>query len=261
MLNSEKFPIKISLDNAADFTQVTILDADDQVSFSGYGNLNTELSKGIYTVRVERNGQMTEKVIRHTGVSEMEMESPKGFSSALISGYETSHEYYTGPAETWSKSNTKKEPFGDTVKNAGQLFIFIRFTSAVAFDQTDKKQILFENFSLINEKGIKVTEFQNGEIQTDFNTGWAAFSQDVVPGAYYLTYRSISQSRVIPINIYKNWQTQLFITFYERPLFEGIRVFMARPGAGFRADDPEVMYVDEALKRLQNGDYYLPDNL
>ncbi|MCP4155893.1 MAG: hypothetical protein GY757_49670, partial [bacterium] len=207
--NKKKFSFNVDLKNPSEFTKVTIFDSNDRVQASAYNRTSTQLPRGLYTVRAEMDGHMEEKVVRHAGDSNIQIDTPGRFSSALLSGFRTSHEYYTDPAVNWSKTNTAKSVAPDKYDNGG-IFIFLRYATGDIFKKLFTGNSIGALFSLEDHRGNRVCTFTPGFIKEDLESGWLAFSTDVEPGLYFIRY-SGSVPRMIPLYIYQGWQTQVFL--------------------------------------------------
>src|SRR5690606_31074671 len=98
------------------------------------------LSPGLYTLRLEMNGFITDEVFfmesdrkyhiadRKPDDAENILSPPKQYSSALLGEtYGSSHEYYTYPVIEWSTKDTNVTNFGVSDEPLSSLFVFLRF--------------------------------------------------------------------------------------------------------------------------------------
>lgn len=235
-----------------------------------------QLPKGKYIIRLEIDGLIEDNNITlesdlRFGVDKMELgnklKAPELFSSALIGGglnYSSSHDYYTKPAVEISKTKT----FNKRLRNkTSGIFIFLRHPDAEYFEKNKKKKPTWESFSLTNENGDIIAEYpkgwRNDEFVSEYNikpqSGYIALSGHLTPGLYFLNY-SGKDARVIPISIYRNWYSHVFLTIAEEPLFGTLRIFLSA-NKTFNPNDRNHLYIDYCLNKLQNGDYSLDEEL
>lgn len=235
-----------------------------------------QIDKGLYTVRVEMNAEINDKVITINSDTEYIVGSqggqsnsniiypPKQFSSALLKGqtYGSSHDYYTHNAVEQSKQNTFFFNSIEINQLNSSLFIFMRFPSV------DKYKILIskwdksfnQDFELVNELGEQIVKFDSSNgIVVNENDGWLAFNTMLPNGLYYLIYHG-DEPRQIPIYVFKNWHTQFFMTLGEVPLFGTIRIFISANRL-FNPESQTNKYIDILLDKLQNADYSVDEEL
>lgn len=239
-----------------------------------------QLKKGLYTVRVEINAEINDKVItvnadkeylvssEYSSTSQSNViEPPQQFSSALLSGansktYGSSHEYYTYPAIDLSKRDTFMYNAINTSHLNSSLFIFMRFPSIDKYKNLRSKwsKSFYQDFEIVDEFGEQILQFDSrGGLEVNENDGWLAFNAMLPNGIYYLIYHG-NEPRQIPIYVFKNWHTQFFMTLGEIPLFGTARIFIS----AFREFNPNAKtnkYIDILLDKLQNGDYSVDEEL
>ena len=228
-------------------------------------------SQGLYTLRIEINGNVKDDIIlldksleyfignEIKGKNIIKIAPPIQYSSALLEGTYGFHEYYSNPAIEWSKKNTNLEvAFSGEINNS--LFIFLRFPSVEKFDDYNKtkrnKKNFYDDFELRDEEGKILTKFisKNG-IEYNESHGWVALNVKLPNGIYYLIYKG-EESRQIPIYVFKNWHTQFFMTLSSTPLFGTIRIFLSSERE-FKPNNKLSKYIDILLDKLQNQDYTL----
>jgi len=223
----------------------TVFDAWDHVVHEHLGRQSdVDLPSGLYTVRVERGGLLEETLVRHGAAQLIEPTVPGRYTPALIAGATTSHEYYTGPAVNFSSNMTAPDLDGGDYSG---LFLFIRTSN----DLLGQGRDVSEGLSLATPAG-QVLRLDGDLSARDTNHGWMAFSAKAQPGTYYLRYEG-EDSRAVPIHLSPNWQTQVFLTHRERPLFDSMRVFQGDLHQGFQPNDETTDAVDRALTDLQFG--------
>lgn len=233
------------------------------------------LPQGLYNLRIEMNGGIKDEVILLDNDKEFLVADrsnnnigiitpPKQFSSALLGDtYGSSHEYYTYPAIDCSKKDTFYSPHNDNnnLPNSS-LFIFLRFSSRDKYVSIKKSftKPFYYDFEIVNEEGNILTAFEakNG-IDVNEQDGWASFNATLTNGIYYLIYRGKEQ-RQIPVYVFKDWHTQLFMTLGNEPLFGTTRIFLSRQRE-FNPNERTYKYIDILLDKLQNEDYSLDRDL
>jgi hypothetical protein len=281
---SSKFMLRIRVaDEYKYLVNILLFDSNNRIispiEKSRYQNY-FQLKKGLYTVRIEMNAEIIDKVIALNSNKEYLVSSdlsqssstniiepPQQFSSALLSGdnskvYGSSHEYYTYPAIDFSKRDTFFFPGHYQNDSDSSLFIFMRFPSLDKYHNFRSKWSIsfYHNFEIVNEDGELLFKFEsrNG-IEVNENDGWLAFNTKLPNGIYYLIYRGV-EPRQIPIYVFKNWHTQFFMTLGNEPLFGTTRIFISK----LREFNPKAntnKYIDILLDKLQNGDYSLDEEL
>ena len=262
------------------YVKVTVFDSNNRIVESHFLNryeISFSLPQGLYTLRVEMNGEITDEVILLNKDKEYEIADekynsvgnrkiitpPKQFSSVLLGeAYSSSHEYYTHPATEWSKKDTNQLTAYKDLDCNSSLFIFLRFSSIEKYNffKNTYTKPFFSDFEIIDENGEQIVlfEFQKG-IETNEQHGWVAFNAKLPNGIYYLIYRG-KESRQIPIYVFRDWHTQFFMTLGKEPLFGTTRIFLSKQ----REFDPyneTYKHIDILLSKLQNQDYSLDEQL
>ena len=237
----------IGLDDA-DVT-ITVYDGRDTIAHQGTGNAALTLPNGLYTVRAEYAQEFEERIVRHTGATQVTIR-PTRHAAAPLFGTATAHEYYSYPSGDISRKETD-QPLGDA-RDEGRLFIFIRTTDQRAYQGQD----LSDKLSLRKPKSNQVlTTFDDGVEKNA--AGFLAYSVRAEPGMYVLEYAGVP-ARQMPLYVFAGWQTQVFVIHHQRPLLEGATIYLARSGDGFRADDRYAYAADMAINGLQNDRALMP---
>ncbi|KIA98513.1 hypothetical protein OA88_20485 [Flavobacterium sp. JRM] len=279
MLTSEKklnhtLRIRIS-EEYKYFVNIILFDSNSRIIESQSSNryeVLYALLQGLYTIRVEMNGNIKDEVILLDKEKEFEIGNknsytsgdikiispPKQFSSALLGeNYGSSHEYYTYPAIDWSQKETFEFNPDNNALNSS-LFIFLRFPSVERFDtfRNSFSKPFYSDFEIVDEYGSVLTQFEK-KIGVEINEqqGWIAFNAKIPNGIYYLMYKG-EEPRQIPIYIYKNWHTQFFMTLGNQPLFATTRIFLSRQRE-FNPNERTYKYIDILLDKIQNQDFIL----
>ncbi len=230
-----------------------------------------KLPRGIYTIRVELNGQVSDTAISLTedtyiiirkGPSTKEwskariIDMPELYSSAPLQdekfdSYKSSHPYYIEAAEKYSCESTCA-PFKQQEKNS--LFVFLRFPSKEKFEEFKPAwENDFANaFRLLDQTGKTLVDFgKTGTIAVNNADGWLAFNAELPVGLYILDCKGESP-RQIPMYVFGNWHTQVFLTLGDKPLFGTLRVFLSSERKFSRHNNTN-KYIDIFLDKLQNN--------
>lgn len=282
--SSIQFQLKITVaDEYKYLVKVLLFDSSSRIIPPNVQTKNDylyQVKRGLYTVRVEMNAEIKDKVVRMN--SDIEyfvasdlllsnskniIEPPRQFSSALLGGqnektYGSSHEYYTNPAIHFSAKDTFFLSGYDQNISDSSLFIFMRFPTSKMYKELQIKwsKSFFQNFEILNEDGECIINFEsrNG-IEVNESDGWLAFNAKLPNGIYYLIYHG-EESRQVPIYVFKNWHTQFFMTLGDVPLFGSIRIFVNRNRL-FNPNAETNKYIDILLDKLQNNDYSVDKEL
>lgn len=233
------------------------------------------LPQGLYTVRIEMNGDIKDEIIlldkekvykigdinSYTTNNIKTISPSKQFSSALLGEtYGSSFEYYTNPAVEWSKGETFSLNINDNSNSS--LFIFLRFPSVEKFEKfkSSFSKPFYSEFEIVDEFGQVLIEFgEKSGVEVNNHQGWVAFNAKLPSGIYYFLYKG-NEPRQIPIYVYENWHTQFFMTLGNQPLFGTIRIFLSR-NREFDPNDKLNKYIDILLDKLQNQDFSLDPEL
>lgn len=231
-------------------SRITLYNGRDDLEAQEYGTLDRQLPAGIYTVRVERGGEMTETVIRHSKPTKQVVKEPRRFSAMPSFDTTTSHEYYAYTSMDWSKKDTGSQPMtvGNASADSPRLFIFVRAPSEESYSQKDLGEDLF----LLDLDGRILTDFNEQVTERDLQKGWLAFSAPAERGYYILRYTG-EVPRELPIYVDQGWDTQVFLMYRNGLLFDLPSVLLAAKGQGFNPDDRMTQALDAALSGLQSG--------
>lgn len=233
---------------------VTVYDAHDHEAWSGRGETSgkLELPRGLYTIRVAVGGQFKETFVRLSDATSLGELMPPRFTAAPLSGTATTHEYYAYTSQTLSKVATRPS-LKPGASQESRLFVFVRALDQETYKGTDLSQKLF----LLDENGNTVSDFSEAVTQRNLAHGWLALSAPGPVGFYRLLFTG-SPPREVAVQLFRDWQTQIFILHHERPWLEGMRVFLARHNVGFDMNDEVAQAVDMAFDSLQSGLDRLP---
>jgi hypothetical protein len=223
---------------------VVIFDGYDCVKTRGTGTATWQLPAGFYTVRAQLAGQQVQKRIIVPDVTSITL-LPQIYSPTPIAGAATTHEYYHDPAQQWSNTSTLPA----ATPREGWIFVFVRLSSENSPHDGD----IARGISILDVNGGVVFDLSKREItqRNDF-TGWVLVSAPIDPGFYRIRYDG-AETREAALYVYKGFSTQIFITYFEWPRLEQMRVFLRPLGLPFVASDFETRSIELALLGLQNG--------
>ncbi len=260
MSNSDRPIFHLSLETSEPGLEVMVIDAEGSVVGRGSGNqrqLDLDLPRGLYTIRSIRSSAYAERILRLDGSQRVKVVPPQVFSAAVIPGASTTHEYYTWPA--WFASQTPTAP--DKAWNGpvdASLLLFVRAARKEFYGADNQLATL----SLRTIDGRTLSEFR-GEVK-QHPDGWAAFSARLSHGLLILE-DSGERPRQIPVPLMPGWQTQIFLMYSKRLLWEDMRlatlqidVIESRKSRSpydlnqNPEDIPELQNMDAGLLALQN---------
>jgi hypothetical protein len=270
----------LTIDAAPSFhliIQVIIFNSNNYIVFTGNDfPLVVHLKKGLYTIRVEGNGAISDKVIALNSdqnyfigrenpggacrlLQPPKLKSPVPLDEAI---YSSTHDYYKSAAINCSQANK----FIGLQKNKQALFIFMRFASKERLaalseaGNNDKLINRFANqFDLINSNGIGVLDVNNTLITRNVTDGWIACNVALASGLYFLVYEG-EDPRQVPVYVFESWHTQVFLVLDKEPLFRTLRMFVQKTTI-FDPYDPANKFTDLLLSRLQHNNFTLEENL
>lgn len=248
MRSAEEFPLLLPSDPDL---LVTVLDGRDHVVYSATQNDDRELvlPRGLYTVRLERNRLIRERVVRLANRTDLSDFDVPRYSAAPLHDSALSHEYYSEPAARFSLGFTRKPLAAMESGRSASLLVFVR---AVNVHQSfDANELTNGALALRNENGETVSEFSVHEVKTSNEYGWLALSAEAPPGFYRLVSLS-KPRREVPLYLFAGFQTQAFILHKDRLLIEVMRVLMAESEAGFQPSSRIQSILDTALEGLMN---------
>ncbi|GAB3325559.1 hypothetical protein GCM10027299_23820 [Larkinella ripae] len=246
--------------------KATLYDSQDRVVLDDYlsHHQTRTLPNGIYTLRADLSGQLEEKTLLLRGQPVHQDLRLPYYSATLLGNIATSHEYYTHDAWQLSLNPTKSaDPARPT--DSG-LLIFLRCSSLEQYRKHYGGERfmhrLSKQFFLLDESLTPVAASEDWKNNDE--VGWLGFSGRFKAGLYFLVYvakENPEESRQIPLYLFEKWQTQVFITQADKPLFSGMRIQMAPIWQGFDNNDTVAFAVDYATDRLQNHRFHLPDSV
>lgn len=254
----DTFKLYLPTDGQAD---ISVMDARDNIVYSGGGEVEgtgvLNLKAGVYRVRFDANNKIEEKVLRLAADVDLRSYAPTIVSAAPIEGSSLATEYYAKAAREWSTRLTTKNPLPGTGTSqpAAEFFLFLRTADLEAAKVHGDR--LAKDLFLCDASGRNIVEFSTANSTFERKDGWMAFSALAEPGLYRLVYLARGEGREVGISLVPHFQTQVFVVQGEKPLLEGMRVFMERTGAGFQPAGWLPKIADRAMEAFLNRDIRL----
>lgn len=261
--NSETFTLSVRSASAGPFLKIKLFDAADNLIHTTYNEMDIELSKGLYTLKSEIDGVTgEEKIVKLDDNVNVIIHPPVFYSSALIEGYYTSHEYYTYPCMQESLTIKTKIPVAQH-QDEGSLFLFYRFSSLNDLNPNNENFHQRLKLSLLDKQFSEIKIFQPIDAEINPQTGWICFNVLLPSGTYYLKDESDFLNPMISVlRVYKHKQTQFFCLFdisTGLPAHNTARIFVS--DHSFRNDTEEVKIIDILYLKLFKQDKHVGDFL
>jgi len=246
------YPFCIDLEGlGAEDCEIAVFDGWQDEVGRDVRRVDLHLPRGLYTVRLERAGELVETTLRHAGPTRETLSTPLRHSSTPLFDTATTHEYYAYTSAELSKRDTRP-PLGNPVGGEGRLLLFARALSAEHYGGED----LLDHLLLADRHGAPISTFDDFEAERS-KDGWACLSAVAEPGPFYLLDEGRT-SREMVLHVREDRSTQLFITYNRGLRFETAAVLLPDMYQGFDPDDPIARAVDAALGGLQAGRDWIP---
>jgi hypothetical protein len=255
------FRVRVELDDRLDWlSRIRVSDGRDRPLAEADGELYRDLPPGLYPVRVERGGIITDLVLRHSAESPADrvVAAPQRSTALPTSDSTTGPSYYRERASHFSTRDTGTGPLpvsaGD---DAPRLFVFVRAASREAAAGV----WVGNGLELCDRNGAILSLF--GEEHTEANAadGWLAFSRRLPKGFYRLRWVDPSGSRAIAVHLFERWDTQVFVPFDRRPWVERASILLPYRNEPFDPDSPDTQATDMGLLGLRSGRDLVPDEV
>ncbi|MFH7012371.1 hypothetical protein ACHRV5_10890 [Flavobacterium sp. FlaQc-52] len=238
---------------------------------------------GIYTIRLELNGIIKDHVVRVHKEQRFAFRIPpvgKQWEDAVILSlpmiyssipfddenydtYKSSHEYYSSSCIAWSQKSTSKKMRGEPVKeSSSSIFIFFRFPNHEQFEILKNKwsPAFHKSFQLYDEQYELIESLDKHTSIINKEVGSIAFNLIVQPGTYYIKIAQNGPSQMIPVQVFANWHSQIFMTLGEQPLYGTLRIILS-PERKFDSRNVVNKYIDILADKIQNNEVELSTEL
>jgi len=261
--NPARFSFQIQNRALAPFTHLKLFNGYNEVVGKCYGDMDMEIPQGLYQLRIEMNDFVEDRNYRVEAGSQVndEIIDFKLNSAIPVYGFSSTHEYFSNPAEEWSR---KSSVTGLGISGSS-LFLFLSYSEEdkpfdMSFIEAGYFSLLDGNRKLKYRLRVDRVKLETGKNE---NAGVffasVCFTDEMSAGQYYLIYRSPDLKREIPVYVYQDWQTQVFIRIREFPIFASTRISLSRNG--FMRNDEDILQLDAMISKLHNGMYVLPADL
>lgn len=242
----------------APFTYLRLFNGYNEIKGEGYGNMNVHIPKGLYNLTIEVNEHVEDRNYRVTDDVQDYLAQVQTVSAIPMAGMSSTHEYFSEPTKVWSKKTTIDEADIDECS----FFLLLRYSDSEKPFQRSKDQgcvfsILNENRELMYTLDTTNTKIYSGREKEYFRC--VVFSALLSHGQYYLVYNSKTLKREIPVYIFQNWQTQLYLMIKDMPCFNTLRISIERDGFSMESDQNKQL--DALIQKMYNGIYFLPPEL
>ena len=250
-----KFQINLKSD-LKQLTHLKLFNGYNELLFDEYGEMDVTLKKGIYLLWIEINEHVEQRMYRIDKDTFDQMNEIATNSSMPLSGMSSTHEYFSGQTGLWSHQVTNKEK----IELGGFFFLFLRYEDEnIPFDQSQK---IFKNFNLLNSERKPVLHLSSLNTKMDFGKnnniyyGSIAYNTSLKNGQYYLVYKEENFSREIPLYIFKDFQTQVFLNVKTTPYFGGLKISISQKG--FDINSSQNQQLDALILKMFNGILVFP---
>jgi hypothetical protein len=252
------FQVRVELDGQVDrLSRIKVSDGRERPLAQQDGSLWLELPPGLYPVRVERGGQITDLVLRHSAEAPVDrvIPAPQRGTALPSTDSSTGKDYYRAAAHLYSTTNTGSGPLPASAGDDDpRLFIFVRAASRDAAAGA----WVGNGLELCDRDGAILSLFGEEHTVADAAEGWLAFSRRLPAGFYRLRWVDPSGSRAIALTLFADWDTQVFVPFDDRPRVERASILLPHHGESFDPDSPDTQSTDMGLLGLRLGRDLVP---
>jgi len=252
------FRVRVELDGRPDWlSHIRVSDGRDRPMAEAEGELYRDLPPGLFPVRVERGGLITDLVLRHSAESPVNevVAAPLRRTALPSSDSTTGPSYYGEPAHHFSIRDTGTGPLPVTAgDDAPRIFIFVRAASREAAEGV----WVGNGLELCDRDGSILSLFGEEHTEADPADGWLAFSRRLPKGFYRLRWVDPSDSRAIALHLFERWDTQVFVPFDQRPWVERASILLPYRDEPFDPYSPDAQATDMGLLGLRLGRDLVP---
>jgi hypothetical protein len=248
------------------FVRLSLFDGDGRVIGKDFGRLVLELEIGLYQLQIYSNGKIEQQLIRIDKDYTDSWENKGSYSAINGNFLKSSKNYYSERSNHWSThptvdANALTTKAQRSQGERGAIFIFFRYPDQDIKEQQRKvAQSMGWRFSLLDNDGRLVYRLKDEHIREDIQQGWMAFHTALKPGVYFLVYYG-NKKREMPLYVFPDWQTQLYVMFKRTPIFQTARIQLRRVDSGANVNEVDNLELDALLQNMHNGIYYVPQYL
>jgi hypothetical protein len=255
------FSFIVTNKTVAPFTSLRLFNGHNEIISEGYGNISIKIPRGVYQLQIEFNEHVENRHYRVDSNTKDELRDLEyqTSSSIPIFGLRNTHEYFSDPSTEWSKFTTgskKKQVSGSS------LFLFFRYSNKeVSFKKRPRME---QDFFILNKKREVICKLDQTNTKSDEGReeeyyAYAAFHQPLKRGQYFLLHKGKTNRCEIPLYIFPDWQTQLFLIFNDGPIFSSTKISIEKNQ--FFHNSTQTMQLDALIQKMYNGIYVLPEDL
>lgn len=223
---------------------IKVYDGHGNLRAEGEGSVSLDLPKGLYTVRVERFGEMREEVVVHRDGTDRPIEAPLRNSAMPMSDTRHTHGFLQASAERYSTRSTFEQ--GGANDDWPRLMIFVRS----AAEEAEQVVEVRPGLTLYNAAGDVVSAFAAEETRPDRPDAFVVYSALLEPGNYILAQSLGSRLEMLPVTLHGRWDQFIFVPFQKRARLSRSSIKTVRHGRGYDPQDHEASRIDAALLGL-----------
>lgn len=261
MSNSDiqSFNVTVRLNRFVPGSKLTIIDSVyNKIVSDTTGSLTRKLSKGLYQVRIDAPGYYQEEYIKVLKDEEFVIEL-RSYSSIPVYPFKSTHEYYLKPAERYSKENTYQK---DASRKPNFFFFLANYESKLPGSAVP----VIEEFYFFNDSKTVAIDLTLSDSYSNLEDGLIIFTGQFDQGLYFLAHRpkervtqdgqiEKGETRILPIYIFENYQTQFFLRYTNKPDFSTSRIYFSERMC-FDHSDKVYYALERLLLAFSNYDYY-----
>lgn len=234
-----KYSIHISFRQPLDGLQLVLVDGTlNKIVEEETQKLELTLPKGIYQLKASFIDYFQEYFLTVSQDEHFVLDYHYPMTSPSME-FATTHEYFSNPAETWSRKCTSGH------KNKIPNFFF--FAAAYDKDVLHKEEIITDllvNFTIFDPNGKLNIRFDDDNSFVDPEAAVVAFSARLKEGMYLLKYKKEEERRIFPFYIYNEYQTQFLLRYKQTPDFCN-SFFYYDNKFGFNRNDNQYLLLDK----------------
>lgn len=256
--NTETYQLGIEAEGQMKaFASILVYNGYNEIVGKGWGSFQQALPRGIYRISLAINEFETEWMIRLDKDVRDVFPIPATSSSVVAEGFNSTHEYYSENAMKWSKTPTVSS--GEQAN--ASLFLFFRYHDEITAKEFNALKNLGTDFLVLNSRREMIYDLSDQlHIKKDSEFGWLAFHAPVPDGQYYLHYGG-KVKREFPLYVFEDWQTQVFLTYGQEPVFGSMKILFGKVEDGFSTTNQKNYALEAILQKLYNGIYFIPQPL
>ncbi|WP_264524186.1 hypothetical protein [Flavobacterium sp. N502536] len=234
-----KYSIHISFRQPLEGLQLVLVDGTlNKIVEEETQKLELSLLKGIYQLKASFIDYFEEYFLTVSQDEHFVLDYHYPMTSPSME-FATTHEYFSNPAETWSRKCTSSD--NNKIPN------FFFFAAAYDRDFPNKEQTVIElltSFSLFDPNGKLYIRFRDKNSFIDPDASVLVFSARLKKGMYFLQYEKEKERRIFPFYIYDRFQTQFLLRYKQTPDFSN-SFFYYDNKFGFNRTDDKYLLLDK----------------